>query len=52
VADDPIQGRLLRRAVVSFIEADAAHSPLCPVFDDLHAARVDSLDLLRYLLST
>ncbi len=51
VADDPIQGRLLRRAVVrSFIEADAAHSPLCLVFDDLHAAHVDSLDLLRYLL--
>ncbi|HTJ82188.1 MAG TPA: tetratricopeptide repeat protein [Polyangiaceae bacterium] len=51
VADDPAQGRLLRRAVFkSFIEADAAHSPICLVFDDLHAAHADSLDLLRYLV--
>ncbi len=51
IADDPVQGRLLRRAVVrSFIEADAGHSALCLVFDDLHAAHKDSLDLLRYLL--
>ncbi len=51
IADDPRQGRQLRSAVVkSFIEADAAHSPLCLVFDDLHAAHADSLDLLRYLL--
>jgi tetratricopeptide (TPR) repeat protein len=51
VADDPAQGKLLRRAVFkSFIEADAAHSPLCLVFDDLHAAHADSLELLRYLV--
>ncbi|MFO0548584.1 MAG: tetratricopeptide repeat protein [Polyangiaceae bacterium] len=51
VSDDPAQGRLLRRAVVkSFIEADAAHSPLCLVFDDLHAAHADSIELLRYLI--
>jgi len=51
IADDAHQGRLLRRAIVkSFIEADAAHSPICLVFDDLHAAHPDSLVLLRYLL--
>ncbi len=51
IADDATQARLLRRAVVkSFIEADAAHKPLCLVFDDLHAAHADSLMLLRYLL--
>ncbi len=51
VGDDPAQGKLLRRAVFkSFIEADAAHSPLCLVFDDLHAAHADSLELLRYLV--
>jgi tetratricopeptide (TPR) repeat protein len=51
IADDPRQGRQLRRAVVkSFFEADAAHSPLCLVFDDLHAAHADSLELLRYLV--
>ncbi|NUO52949.1 MAG: tetratricopeptide repeat protein [Polyangiaceae bacterium] len=51
VGDDPAQGKLLRRAVFkSFIEADAGHSPLCLVFDDLHAAHADSLELLRYLL--
>lgn len=51
IADDPAQARSLRRAVVkSFIEADAAHNPLCLVFDDLHAAHADSLTLLRYLL--
>ncbi len=51
VADDPAQGTLLRRAVFkSFIEADAAHSPICLVFDDLHAAHHDSLTLLRYLV--
>lgn len=51
IADDVAQARQLRRAVVkSFIEADAAHSPICLVFDDLHAAHADSLSLLRYLL--
>lgn len=51
VADDPQQAGLVRRAVVkSFIEADAAHSPLCLVFEDLQGAHEDSIDLLRYLL--
>lgn len=53
IADDAVQGRLLRRAVVrSFFESDAAHSPICLVFDDLHAAHADSLTLLRYLLES
>lgn len=51
IADDPVQGRSLRRAVVkAFLETDASHSPLCLVFDDLHAAHPDSLELLHYLI--
>ncbi|HVY48913.1 MAG TPA: AAA family ATPase, partial [Minicystis sp.] len=51
VKDDPQQADIVRRAVFkSFLEADAAHSPLCLVFEDLHAAHEDSLALLRYLL--
>lgn len=51
VADDPTQGELLRRAVFkAFLEADAASSAICLVFEDLHAAHDDSLALLRYLL--
>lgn len=51
VADDPRVRRDLRSAVLkSFLEADAAHGPLCLVFEDLHFAHEDSLDLLRYLL--
>lgn len=50
LADDPIQARLVQRAVIrSFIESDAEQAPLCLVFEDLHFADEDSLDLLRYL---
>ena len=50
VAEDPAQARMLRRAIVrSFIESDAARSPLCIVMDDLHAADDDSLELLCHL---
>ncbi|MBI4701040.1 MAG: tetratricopeptide repeat protein [Deltaproteobacteria bacterium] len=49
--DESHQSELVRRAVVkAFIEADASHSPLCLVFEDLHNAHDDSLGLLRYLL--
>ncbi|WP_437730969.1 ATP-binding protein [Sorangium sp. So ce1335] len=51
VQDDPAQADLLRRAILkAFLEADAAHGPLCLVFEDLHAAHDDSLSLLRYLV--
>src|SRR5262249_28621764 len=51
VKHDPQQAALVRRAVFkAFLEADAAHSPVCLVFDDLHLAHEDSLTLLRYLL--
>lgn len=51
IVDDPSQARLLRRAVVrSFIEADSAKSPTCLVFDSLHAADEDSVELLHYLV--
>jgi len=51
VKDDAQQAELIRRAVFkAFIEADAASSPLVLVFDDLHEAHGDSLQLLRYLL--
>ncbi len=51
VADDALQARLLRRAIVkSFIESDAAHGPVCLVFEDLHLADDDSVELLRYLM--
>jgi tetratricopeptide (TPR) repeat protein len=51
VSDDPQQADIIRRAVFkAFLEADAEHSPLCLVFEDLHAAHDDSLQLLRYLL--
>ncbi len=49
--DDPRQARALRRAIVrSFIEADASLGNVCLVFDDLHAADEDSLELLKYLI--
>jgi tetratricopeptide (TPR) repeat protein len=52
LADDADQARLVRRAVVrSFFEADAAASPLALVFEDLHEASSDSLDLLAYLVA-
>ncbi len=51
VADDPLQASLLRRAIVkSFFESDAAHGPLCLVFEDLQEADDDSVELLRYLM--
>jgi tetratricopeptide (TPR) repeat protein len=51
VEDDPGQARLVRRSIMkSFIEADAAQGPVCLVFDDLHAADDDSVELLRYLI--
>src|SRR4029079_6008675 len=40
----------LHRAVLkNFLESDADFSPLCLVFEDLHFAGEDSLDLLCYL---
>jgi tetratricopeptide (TPR) repeat protein len=51
VADDPQQADQLRRVVLkAFFEADAQSSPICLVFDDLHAAGEDALGLLRYLV--
>ncbi|MEB2312997.1 MAG: tetratricopeptide repeat protein [Sorangiineae bacterium] len=51
VIDDPSQARLLRRAIMkSFIESDASRGPVCLVFEDLHLADDDSLELLRYLM--
>jgi predicted ATPase len=51
VVDDALQARLLRRAIVKkFIESDSAQGPVCLVFEDLHLADDDSLELLRYLV--
>lgn len=51
VEDDAIQARLLRRAIVkAFFEGDAAQGPVCLVFEDLHLADDDSIELLRYLI--
>jgi tetratricopeptide (TPR) repeat protein len=51
IGEDPAQARILLSAVFkAFLEADAAHSPMCLVFDDLHAAHGDSLSLLRHLV--
>ncbi|APR81181.1 Adenylate cyclase [Minicystis rosea] len=51
VSDDPREAAIIRRAVFkAFLEADAATSPICLVFEDLHGAHDDSLSLLRYLL--
>jgi tetratricopeptide (TPR) repeat protein/type II secretory pathway predicted ATPase ExeA len=55
VEDEPEQLRQLRRAVIRrFFEADAAaqEPPLVLVFDDLHNAHDDSLDLLEHLVHT
>ena len=42
---------IIRRAVFkAFLEADAASSPVCLIFENLHQAHDDSLALLRYLL--
>jgi tetratricopeptide (TPR) repeat protein len=49
--DDPRQARALRRAIVrSFIEADTSLGNVCLIFDDLHCADEDSLELLKYLI--
>ena len=51
VGEEPQQAALIRRAVFkAFLEADAAISPICLVFEDLHEAHDDSLALLRYLI--
>lgn len=51
VEDDAIQARLLRRSIVkAFFEGDAAQGPICLVFEDLHLADEDSIELLRYLM--
>jgi tetratricopeptide (TPR) repeat protein len=51
VRDDPQQAEHLRRVVLkAFFEADARNSPVCLVFEDLHAAGDDALGLLRYLV--
>lgn len=49
--DDVAQAQALRSAIVRrFLEADAALGPVCLVFDDLHLADADSLDLLDSLI--
>lgn len=58
VKSDPQQLRMLRRAVIKrFLEADAALAPakgptgpIVLVFDDMHEAHEDSLDLLGHLI--
>jgi tetratricopeptide (TPR) repeat protein len=58
VKNDPPQMRSLRRAVIkNFLEADARgkgglHGPLVLLFDDLHFAHDESLDLLANLIDT
>jgi tetratricopeptide (TPR) repeat protein len=60
VRGDSLQMRLLRRAVIKrFLEADAnlslqaqAQGPIVLVFDDLHFAHDESLDLLENLIGT
>jgi len=62
VLGDPQQVHMLRRAVIKrFWEEDAVHdhgdtpaqpSPLILVFDDLHSAHEESLELLSYLIDT
>ena len=59
VRGDSLQMRLLRRAVIKrFLEADAnlvlqqPHGPIVLVFDDLHFAHEESLDLLENLIGS
>ena len=60
VRGDSLQMRLLRRAVIKrFLEADAklslqaqSQGPIVLVFDDLHFAHDESLDLLENLIAT
>lgn len=51
VSDDPREAALVRRSVFrSFLEADAARGPMCMVFEDLHEAHDESIELLHFLL--
>ncbi|MCL2448441.1 MAG: AAA family ATPase, partial [Polyangiaceae bacterium] len=55
VEGDPQPMRSMRRAIIkSFLEADASRQadPLVLVFDDLHWAHDDSLELLAYLVES
>jgi tetratricopeptide (TPR) repeat protein len=59
VRGDSLQMRMLRRAVIKrFLEADAnlvlqqPHGPIVLVFDDLHFAHEESLDLLENLIGS
>jgi tetratricopeptide (TPR) repeat protein len=53
VTDDPVQARLLQRAVLkSFIEADAASKPVCLTIDALHETDEDSLELIEHLVES
>jgi predicted ATPase len=56
IEGDQQQLHLLRRAIIkAFLEADAAAEkggPIVLVFDDLHWAHDDSLDLLAFLIET
>ncbi|MDH5493197.1 MAG: AAA family ATPase, partial [Myxococcales bacterium] len=51
VEEDPQHFALISRAVLRrFFEVEAAERPLVLVFDDLHHAQDDTLELLRYLV--
>lgn len=51
ISDDPREAQVLRSmAFRSFLTADAARGPVCLVFEDLHEASDESLDLLEFLL--
>lgn len=49
---EPGQSQLMHRGVMRrFLEADSARRAICLVFDDVHRADADSLDLLQSLLT-
>ncbi|HXS15681.1 MAG TPA: AAA family ATPase, partial [Polyangiaceae bacterium] len=49
---EPGQSQLMHRGVMRrFLEADSARRAICLVFDDVHRADADSLDLLQSLLA-
>jgi tetratricopeptide (TPR) repeat protein len=51
--DDPHESAILRRALLkAFFEADAKQAPICLVFEDLHEAHVESINVLRYLIDS
>ncbi len=53
VEDEPVQHDQLRRVVLrSFLELDAKRRPLLLVFEDLHWASSEELQLIQYLLSS